>query len=130
MAPCCLFLACKVEEQPRKLEHLLKVGWNCMNKEGLDVKSEVSYAGALPSWMLWVLNYLSNCSKGCFKHSNDTDSFALQGYTFRARGRAFKVNIFCHMRVNSEFFMGSVRIMIMFSVFSEIQTVVRRVGEK
>ncbi|XP_043205053.1 cyclin-T2-like [Amphibalanus amphitrite] len=40
MAPCCLFLACKVEEQPRKLEHLLKVGWNCMNKEPLDVKSD------------------------------------------------------------------------------------------
>ncbi|XP_037091086.1 cyclin-T-like [Pollicipes pollicipes] len=42
MAPCCLFLACKVEEQPRKLEHLLKVGWSCMNKEApqMDVKSE------------------------------------------------------------------------------------------
>lgn len=44
MAPCCLFLACKVEEQPRKLEYLLKVSWSCINKEGptMDVKSEVS----------------------------------------------------------------------------------------
>ena len=50
MAPCCLFLACKVEEQPRKLEYLLKVGWNCMNKEGLDAKSEVSWADML----MWV----------------------------------------------------------------------------
>ena len=44
MAPCCLFLACKVEEQPRKLEYLLKVAYNCMNKPEtppMDVKSEV-----------------------------------------------------------------------------------------
>ncbi|XP_041371631.1 cyclin-T2-like isoform X2 [Gigantopelta aegis] len=42
MAPACLFLAAKVEEQLRKLEHVLKVAHMCLHREGpaLDVKSE------------------------------------------------------------------------------------------
>ena len=43
MAPCCLFLAAKVEEQPRKLEHVIRVAHACLHREGppLDPKSEV-----------------------------------------------------------------------------------------
>ena len=46
MAPAALFLAAKVEEQLRKLEHVLKVAHMCLHREGppLDVKSEVSSA--------------------------------------------------------------------------------------
>lgn len=43
LAPCCLFLAAKTEEQPRKLEHVLKVAHACLHRDGpqLDPKSEV-----------------------------------------------------------------------------------------
>ena len=39
-----LFLAAKVEEQPRKLEHVIKVAHVCLHRETsqLDTKSEVS----------------------------------------------------------------------------------------
>ncbi|XP_068671557.1 cyclin-T1-like [Montipora foliosa] len=42
LAPCCLFLAAKTEEQPRKLEHVLKVAHACLHRDGppLDPKSE------------------------------------------------------------------------------------------
>lgn len=40
MAAACLFLAAKVEEQPRKLEHVVKVSNICQNKETPDTKSE------------------------------------------------------------------------------------------
>jgi cyclin T len=33
MAPACLFLAAKVEEQPRKLEHVIKVAHACLNRD-------------------------------------------------------------------------------------------------
>lgn len=38
-----LFLAAKVEEQPRKLEHVIKIAHACLHKEAppLDVRSEV-----------------------------------------------------------------------------------------
>ena len=43
LAPCCLFLAAKIEEQPRKLEHVLKVAHACLHRDAppLDLKSEV-----------------------------------------------------------------------------------------
>jgi len=48
MAPACLFLAAKVEEQPRKLEHVISIAYYYLHKgEGrpppqLDLKSHVS----------------------------------------------------------------------------------------
>jgi hypothetical protein len=44
MAAASLFLAAKVEEQPRKLEHVIKVAHMCLNRDqpSLDTKSEVS----------------------------------------------------------------------------------------
>lgn len=44
MASCFLFLAAKVEEQPRKLEHILKGSHVCLHKDEppLDTKSDVS----------------------------------------------------------------------------------------
>jgi cyclin T len=43
MAAAALFLAAKVEEQPRKLEHVIKVAHMCLNRDQppLDTKSEV-----------------------------------------------------------------------------------------
>ena len=45
MASACLFLAAKVEEQPRKLEHVIKVAHLCFHRHGdhvpLDTKSDV-----------------------------------------------------------------------------------------
>ncbi|XP_002156574.2 cyclin-T1 isoform X1 [Hydra vulgaris] len=42
MAPCFVFLAAKVEDQPRKLEHVLKVSHMCLHKDKLplDTKSD------------------------------------------------------------------------------------------
>ncbi|WAR05982.1 CCNT1-like protein [Mya arenaria] len=43
MSPACLFLSCKVEEQPRKLEHVIKVAHSCLhrdNKPPPDTKTE------------------------------------------------------------------------------------------
>jgi cyclin T len=44
MAAASLFLAAKVEEQPRNLEHVIKIAHMCLNREQpqLDTKSEVS----------------------------------------------------------------------------------------
>lgn len=44
IASCALFLAAKVEEQPRKLEHVIKVCHLCLHRDGppLDMKSEVT----------------------------------------------------------------------------------------
>jgi hypothetical protein len=44
IAAAALFLAAKVEEQPRKLEHVIKVAHMCLNRDQppLDTKSEVS----------------------------------------------------------------------------------------
>lgn len=44
MSGACLFLAAKVEEQPRKLEHVIRTGYMCTHREQppLDVKSDVS----------------------------------------------------------------------------------------
>lgn len=44
MAACCLFLAAKVEEQPRKLEHVIKVQHTCLHRDApsLDTRQDVS----------------------------------------------------------------------------------------
>lgn len=44
MGPCFLFLAAKVEENPRRLEHVLKATHVCLNKDDppFDPKSDVS----------------------------------------------------------------------------------------
>jgi len=46
MSGACLFLAAKVEEQPRKLEHVIRTGYMCTHRDQppLDVKSDVSAA--------------------------------------------------------------------------------------
>jgi len=43
IAACALFLAAKVEEQPRKLEHVIRVAHMCLHREtpSLDTHSEV-----------------------------------------------------------------------------------------
>jgi len=43
MAPCFIFLAAKIEEMPRKLEHVLKAAKFCLKEPALDVKSDVSH---------------------------------------------------------------------------------------
>lgn len=45
MSIAALFLAAKVEEQPRRLEVVAKVAYSFLNKDGppLDAQSEVSY---------------------------------------------------------------------------------------
>lgn len=49
MSPTALFLAAKVEEQPRKLEHVIKVSHACLNPLDplLDTKSDVSRVGGV-----------------------------------------------------------------------------------
>lgn len=44
IASCALFLAAKVEEQPRKLEHVIRVAHMIINRDhrNLDTSSEVS----------------------------------------------------------------------------------------
>lgn len=44
ISPAALFLAAKVEEQPRKLEHVIKVAHACLNPQDPppDVRSDVS----------------------------------------------------------------------------------------
>lgn len=45
MAPAALFLAAKVEEQPHKLEHVIKVAHACLHPQEPppDTRSEVSF---------------------------------------------------------------------------------------
>lgn len=49
ISPTTLFLAAKVEEQPRKLEHVIKVAHACLNPQEppLDTKSNVSLGNSL-----------------------------------------------------------------------------------
>jgi len=51
MAQACLFLAAKVEEQPRKLEHVIKVAHMILHRDqaALDTKNVVS---------LWVFVFV------------------------------------------------------------------------
>jgi cyclin T len=44
MASACLFLACKVEEQPRAVEDIVKIAYRCLNQDhpSLNTESEVS----------------------------------------------------------------------------------------
>lgn len=46
ISPAALFLAAKVEEQPRKLEHVIKVAHACLNPQepSPDIRSDVSVA--------------------------------------------------------------------------------------
>lgn len=48
-----LFLAAKVEEQPRKLEHVVKIAHACINPQepALDTKSNVSVDAAGAAWV-------------------------------------------------------------------------------
>ena len=65
MAGACLFLAAKVEEQPRKLEHIVRHGYMCAHRDQpqLDVKSDVSTNKignlSLNSFILTFTNHLS-----------------------------------------------------------------------
>ena len=47
IGPAALFLAAKVEEQPRKLEHVIRIAHYMLNHHenapSLDIQSEVSY---------------------------------------------------------------------------------------
>lgn len=63
LAPVSLFLAAKVEEQPRKLEHIIKVSQICIYRENVDPKSEVH--------ILTSLN-LFNIIKITFTYDRDT----------------------------------------------------------
>lgn len=57
MAPCFVFLAAKIEEMPRKLEHVLKAAHTCLKKEPpLETKSDVSYT----SLQLTKVGYISS----------------------------------------------------------------------
>lgn len=60
IAPAALFLAAKVEEQPRKLEHVIKVAHACLNPQepSPDVRSDVSVG-------LCVLLVLSSTKYQC-----------------------------------------------------------------
>lgn len=44
MAPACVFLAAKVEEQPRKMEHVIPVAYSILNRDlpGIEKNCEVS----------------------------------------------------------------------------------------
>uniref|UniRef100_A0A493STB4 Cyclin T2 n=1 Tax=Anas platyrhynchos platyrhynchos TaxID=8840 RepID=A0A493STB4_ANAPP len=62
ISPTALFLAAKVEEQPRKLEHVIKVAHACLHPQEplLDTKSDVSFL-----WYRWkcvVLKHILNSS--------------------------------------------------------------------
>lgn len=48
ISPAALFLAAKVEEQPRKLEHVIKVAHACLNPQepSPDVRSDVSVSSS------------------------------------------------------------------------------------
>ena len=55
MGASCLFLAAKVEEQPRKLEHVIRVFQMLINKESsstppIDTKSKVFIKHTLALW--------------------------------------------------------------------------------
>ncbi len=57
ISPAALFLAAKVEEQPRKLEHVIKVAHACLNPQdpSPDVRSDVSVGlySKSPAVLLW-----------------------------------------------------------------------------
>lgn len=57
IAPAALFLAAKVEEQPRKLEHVIKVTHACLNPQdpSPDTRSDVSTDSI---YVRWPVNHL------------------------------------------------------------------------
>lgn len=63
LSPTTLFLAAKVEEQPRKLEHVIKVAHACLNPQEppLDTKSNVSTWSSVycmvKCFSLWYLTF-------------------------------------------------------------------------
>lgn len=58
ISPTTLFLAAKVEEQPRKLEHVIKVAHACLNPQEppLDTKSNVSLERSVSSMKLFFFS--------------------------------------------------------------------------
>lgn len=58
IAPAALFLAAKVEEQPRKLEHVIKVAHACLNPQepSPDIRSDVSVLLVLGFYCQTVLS--------------------------------------------------------------------------
>lgn len=80
ISPTTLFLAAKVEEQPRKLEHVIKVAHACLNPQEppLDTKSNVSsrsfayyVVDFTPPVCIWLSSFsvvmVSLCLPGCAK---------------------------------------------------------------
>lgn len=63
IAPAALFLAAKVEEQPRKLEHVIKVAHACLNPQepSPDVRSDVSVILVLFFFFVFLSVGLSGC---------------------------------------------------------------------
>lgn len=67
ISPAALFLAAKVEEQPRKLEHVIKVAHACLNPQepSPDIRSDVStfqsflYFGCV--WGVFLSHSLNDC---------------------------------------------------------------------
>ena len=57
MAACFIFLAAKVEELPRKLEHVLRISHVCLHKDEppLDIKSDVSLILFVVSHFSWAI---------------------------------------------------------------------------
>lgn len=67
MAPCFIFLGAKVEEQPRKLEHVLKVAHKFLHKDSetqLDMHSDVRLENSLRP----IMNPLGKPLKFGFTH--------------------------------------------------------------
>uniref|UniRef100_A0A8C3A5N9 Cyclin T1 n=1 Tax=Cyclopterus lumpus TaxID=8103 RepID=A0A8C3A5N9_CYCLU len=57
ISPAALFLAAKVEEQPRKLEHVIKVAHACLNPQdpSPDVRSDVTVSLFVPFLFLFFI---------------------------------------------------------------------------
>ena len=56
IASCCLFLAAKVEEQPRKLEHILRISHKIANKSNPDKSELVTHSEVCIHFILLNLN--------------------------------------------------------------------------
>lgn len=67
IAPAALFLAAKVEEQPRKLEHVIKVTHACLNPQdpSPDTKSDVSNDSVYVRWPSkhWNIKFISQAAE-------------------------------------------------------------------
>ena len=70
LAACALFLAAKVEEQPRKLEYVIKCSYACLHRESpaLDTKSEVSNGEFVIMQTYSGVHFLEILGSGVVKH--------------------------------------------------------------